>query len=479
MTYPGIIFAALILWSFFWPKERILYLIFGSAAFGSLAIFPPDMVAGVNVLPATAASLVLIFRQLIDYRSHGRLVKSLFNMQGVGLLTIFYLIAILSAFFFPRIFQYQVTVIPMRGLGTAPLQPTMANITQTANLTISFLIVVIVQFWAREERFLKAFIDATIVGSVILAITGILDFILGAAAGPLFAPFKTAQYAFLDGSTLLGVRRVDGLMTEASSFGAATVIAASFLLLLSPALTSAWRRLTAQGVGWTLVVLALLSTSSTAYVGVAFLILFYGFNLVLRIVRGGFQADPLLVWELSACVLAIVGAGVVGMILPEFFATPAAFLDAIIFKKSQTDSYVDRMMWNRLGMEALWSTKGVGVGLGGARTSNWAIAVLSNTGLLGAAAMFGFFAFQLIKPTDTSQPGARQLVRAVRFTLLVNLVMAILATPAPDFGTVIGGMFGILIAFTRPFGVRPTPQTGRRPAPAPRRPLGVPKSASA
>jgi hypothetical protein len=59
-------------------------------------------------------------------------------------------------------------------------------------------------------------------------------------------------------------------------------------------------------------------------------------------------------------------------------------IDVIIFKKSESESYAGRTEWTRVAWEAFFATDGLGVGLGSARTSNWFVALLSNTGIYPA-----------------------------------------------------------------------------------------------
>lgn len=56
-------------------------------------------------------------------------------------------------------------------------------------------------------------------------------------------------------------------------------------------------------------------------------------------------------------------------------------VDTVVFQKTSSESYIERSGWTRYGWKAFLATEGWGVGLGSARTSNWYVSILSNTGL--------------------------------------------------------------------------------------------------
>jgi hypothetical protein len=269
---------------------------------------------------------------------------------------------------------------------------------------------------------------------------------MGSQAPLVNAAFKTAKYTYLEGSEVAGFRRVDGFMTEASAFGGTSVAVASVLLFMGGALNSGAERSLAKLIAWALIGMAVVSTSTSAYVGLVVLLTIYAVWCVVRAIEGRTALSPRVVIELSAAVLVFL-AGFAAVILhPELLDQPQAMMDVIFFKKIYSSSYYDRSLWNKMALDALWQTWGVGVGVGSARTSNWLVSVLSNTGVLGGLAMLGFIARLLF--ARSSRPDLKDMVDGLKLVIIVNFVPQIMATTTPDFGVMTGIEFGLLAAFT-------------------------------
>ena len=451
MTYPAVLFLALIGWSFFWPKERMLYLLFGSFAFGSLALVPPNLVSGFNLLPGQAVCFAMLARQCFDARGLDRMARAAVSIQDSALLILFWIWSAVSALTFASLFQGQIIVLAMRG-GLTLLAPSPQNFTTMAYVTMSVMLLIVLQSWMSEKDISRTLLKAMIFGGAILALTGVLDVALGAGQKAYFAPFKTAQYAFMDGSQVLGLRRVQGLMTEASAYGPTCIGFASFLILAGNAFRPGLERISALVVGWLLIVMAAMSTSSAAFVGLAVFFVLFIANLGWRFLSKHPSKDPMLPWDFSLVIATIVGLAVVYLITPEAFSVPASFIDAIIFKKSQSDSYADRMSWNAVALNAFAATNGLGVGVGSTRASNWALAVLSNTGFVGASLMVCFYVLQFLKPPK--RPTDASLVRASKFTTIAILSTLVLVGTSPDFGLFQAALFAIIIAHTAQLGWR-------------------------
>ncbi|WP_216073106.1 hypothetical protein, partial [Acinetobacter nosocomialis] len=89
-------------------------------------------------------------------------------------------------------------------------------------------------------------------------------------------------------------------------------------------------------------------------------------------------------------------------------------------------------------------TLGLGVGLGSARASNWFIALLSNTGAIGAALMLGFVAQTFMRKPPPGDPLRTEFAWALKAVLLLALVMGALAGTSADFGVGIAAVYGML-----------------------------------
>ena len=142
-----------------------------------------------------------------------------------------------------------------------------------------------------------------------------------------------------------------------------------------------------RSIGIGLVVMALLSTSSTAYFGLAVLGLVYLANWVRRAAFSSPFGQRGLLWEL------LIGLGGIAALLFVLIASADLFdpllnvIDEIIFNKPLASSFYERSHSNTIAWETVASTWGLGVGFGSTRTSNWFAAIVSNAGLIGAAFM--------------------------------------------------------------------------------------------
>jgi hypothetical protein len=151
--------------------------------------------------------------------------------------------------------------------------------------------------------------------------------------------------------------------------------------------------------------------------------------------------SPGLGWEAAGTIAAILAFLFVLTVAPALL--DPVFETAVVFQKPQSESYATRMMWNQMGMDAFFATHGLGVGLGSARSSNWYVAILSNTGVIGGALLASFIA-RVFLQRGPSEPRAAELVAALKLSLLPGFVMAGLTGLSPDFGVANGATFGLI-----------------------------------
>jgi hypothetical protein len=90
------------------------------------------------------------------------------------------------------------------------------------------------------------------------------------------------------------------------------------------------------------------------------------------------------------------------------------------------------------------------VGLGGTRTSNGAVAILSNTGFLGGLAYFGFVIQSLFRRPRASNQQDLAVASAVFWAFLPPFTSGLLASTTPDFGILNAYLFGLALAVTLP-----------------------------
>jgi hypothetical protein len=208
---------------------------------------------------------------------------------------------------------------------------------------------------------------------------GLID-LLSKLAGmsDALAFLRTASYAMLTDTTQAGFARIAGAQSEASAFGGISLSALAFAFTY-------WRRTgshLALGLALALIALLLLSTSSTAYVGLAILCL----PVVLSTGRS-LAARGLHVQEIFLLALGLVGVfAALGLAVGDekFFEPMMRLVNVAIFEKAGSASGQERSYWNYISLKSFVDTWGLGVGVGSSRASSWPVAVLSQLGALGA-----------------------------------------------------------------------------------------------
>src|SRR5580693_50286 len=132
-------------------------------------------------------------------------------------------------------------------------------------------------------NFQRHYLQAVLLGGIRLIGTGLVDFLLATAGlADLLEPFRNASYALLVDVEAAGAKRVVGLMTEASAYGASCVGAAASLAFLRPCFPNVLRDLIVPATILGLIAMAVLSTSSTAYVGLGVFGVVYALNWLRR-----------------------------------------------------------------------------------------------------------------------------------------------------------------------------------------------------
>ena len=450
---PAIIFWALALFALFWPRPFFIYLFFCAAPFGGFAAVPVEWTLGSTVLPQAVAAAILILRTIIGPQNTPRAWKIATDLKRGGLLTLFVVFAIITGFFFPRLFT-DVLVVPMRGTFrlTEPLMPTTANLTQSLYLlldllTLLGLCVFMSGSQGRQNR--QIVLRGVVAGGIVLAATGVLDFLspyLGLR--PFLSLFRTASYGFIVDAQILGMRRIVGLYSEAAAFGAATVTWAAMLMFIRPAMPSRlWRNVVLPVTAFVLLALAAGSTSSTAYLGLFAFCVVAVFNFGQRAIVNRSVVGLRL--EIVLLFLAVVYVGVLIATMPEVVSAFSDILNTMLFRKAESSSYVQRNSWNETAWQAFFGTHGLGVGVGGARTSNWIVSVLSNTGVIGGALLGGFIVLNLSRKASTGDKVSAVVLRGAKSAYVVSLLMATASATVIDPGLTFSVLMALMMVSAR------------------------------
>ena len=159
----------------------------------------------------------------------------------------------------------------------------MSNFTQFGYVTLSVATVFAVSLMADEASFTKTLLKGVLTGGIVCIVTGLIDLVARSTGmESLLEPFRNAGYAYLTMDEVAGQQRIVGFTPEASAYGPICVSFAALILLLRPLFAEGRQRMLATMIGVCLVVFAELSTSSTAYGGLAVLGMVYLANWLRR-----------------------------------------------------------------------------------------------------------------------------------------------------------------------------------------------------
>jgi hypothetical protein len=153
-------------------------------------------------------------------------------------------------------------------------------------------------------------------------------------------------------------------------------------------------------------------------------------------------------WE--AIVAVAVGVFLLAVIalVPDIMHPVYERVDALIFKKFETSSFEDRSRFTETALNAFFYTYGLGVGLGSAMTSNSFVAILSSTGIFGAALLFGFIARLYFLRCVSADPQTKEFATGLKFALVPYFAMQAVAGLTPDIGVAAASALGLLAGLT-------------------------------
>src|ERR1700712_1751716 len=221
---PVGIFWAVALWALFQKKQVLIYLFFASMPFGSFAAIPTELTAGLTLTATPIVAMLLIARELGNARGLTNALDAALKSSGLLLMFLFWVVAAVVTLFMPRFFAGQVEVVPVRAgalaSDTAMLAPTVQNLSQFVYVSISVLAVFAFASVLRGEGMRRHALNALCLGAAFTVLTGFLDFASQyLPLQPFMEVFRTASYALITEAEVQDVKRVVGLMPEASSFG--------------------------------------------------------------------------------------------------------------------------------------------------------------------------------------------------------------------------------------------------------------------
>lgn len=442
---PIVLFWTLALHGLFSRKPMLVYLFFATMPVGAFAVIPTALTGGLTFTPTPVIALLLIARTFSDRDGPAAFLALALLPHRLMLLTLFWAAAAVTTLFMPRLFAGKVMVVPIRGIvsAAAPLQPSAQNVSQFAYLSIAILSVFAFARILRSADIRQHALKAMCLGGGIAVLTGLLDFASQfLPITPALEPFRTASYALLTDIEVLGGKRVVGLMPEASSYGGQCLAFLSALYFYRRAIAdSRVREIYVPVVLCLLVVCAWLSTSTGAYVGVAVFFLVAALEWFLRInadERSGAVHRRTLGAETTAAVSLFILIGILAIVQPYIFDPVQSMVQRMILEKQESTSFTERGMWRTVATAALSATHGLGVGLGGTRSSSSVIAIFACTGIIGGLLFYGFVLQCLLRQVADRKPEQRILLSAFRFSFLPTFAISLMVGDA---------IFGGLTAF--------------------------------
>lgn len=418
-------------------------------AFNALAVAPPAVTGGVSITAPFFCFLLFSIRIFLQ-EGPKRYFAAAFSLNLFGLYTLFILYGLLATYLFPIVFEGQIYIYPVQipTDGVAILQPlarTSSNLTQASYMTLSFLLAISVSFLAAETDVAKLVRGSVYPLVAIIIITGVLDLL---DLNEILSFFRNANYALVGDTQIGSTKRIVGATPEAASFGFLTAGCFSMLLLLRGVF-----RIDAVWLVSLLLCLAFscLSASSTAY-GMIFTAFFVCAVQQAFSVLFGNREDARFAVQFF---MATTGAAILFLLVlytqPFFKERVFELTDQLIFEKSLTSSYEERSRWSRATLDSFFSSGGLGIGLGSARSSNALINVLASTGLPGTMFLVLFFIKIFL-----NEAGLRLALSGIGSELALIPILAGLALSGttPDLGPFVALLIGLHFGLIGSEGLR-------------------------
>lgn len=443
--------------------------------FGMMAAFNLPAVGNTSILAVDLAALTLAGMLMLQ-RDVERDLGLIFAPGGAAMPLLGFLIyAALGSIFLPRVFEGATEVFSIGrvanqiGIIMRPLQPGGGNLSQLLRIMLSLLVFLVVAMVMLRQQSPSLARRAMIAVTVTHAALGLLD-IATQATGTAFIlePVRTANYALALGQEMAGLNRVIGGFPEASSYSYVTLGLLGFWL-------SYWFH-DKSGSKLPLVLLlvtlflVLRGTSSSAYVGLALLLSIFVL-LRLREMASHKGLDGRLIAVLVGAIglvpLICIGLYALYALVPAF----SDFIDRSLLNKLSSDSGVERMSWNRQAFRNFLDTYLLGAGLGSVRASNWLVATLSTTGLVGLGLMLSFLWRLFRTPVEAPDAETTVLLMSLKMGCAGCIARALVVKATPNLDFLFFGMAGLLVGLALKVRLDARTRTQRASLPTPRRAL--------
>jgi hypothetical protein len=422
------------LFGLFLETVFMVYVFFASTLLGAAAAIILPAVGYTTIQPAHLLLGFLTLRLMNNRDIRNGALKSIsIGSPGFWLLvTVVY--STITAYLLPRLFSGQTWAFAVRALGTTnyaePLSPTTSNLTQSIYFIGNFICFFVLCGFASNYSGQKSLARAALACVILNLVFVVLDLVTYATnTAELLSFIRNSTYSTLSDTEIAGLKRIVGSFVEPSSFGYWTLGYFAFT-------TSLWLSGIATRLMLSLSCLSfvslLLSTSTTAYVGLAaFLFVQYavvGMKMLLRPV--GTQMMAFIILAPFIC-----GIVVVLICLNESSAAYVGnLLDTMVLNKLSTASGVERSNWNSQAIQNFIDTYGFGAGNGSVRASSFPVAVIASIGIIGSLTYGLFLVGIWLNQNKLADPELTAIQTAARSACLAWLIAASASAGFIDLG---------------------------------------------
>jgi hypothetical protein len=420
------------------------------------------IVGGANIQPAHLFLVFVSLAVLSRRMEAGAALRSISPpLPGFWLLCLV-IYGIAGSFTLPRLLAGSTFILPLGASqyadtgSTVPLGPVSSNLTQSIYFASDLICFCLTAAIASTREGFEALTKGLLTycaGNVVFALLDVATYATGTEYVLSF--MRNARYVLHHQEEIGGLKRIVGSFTEASVFARSTLGALGFTGTLWLCAYRPW--LTGPLAAASLV-LVVLSTSSAGLVALGpVLVLLY--VTALRTCGTGVRSRN------SAAVVLFAPPVFVALVLGVLLNARAAAIlqtqaDTLLFNKSATASGLERASWNAAALQNVFDTWGVGVGLGTARASNFALALLSNLGVLGALC-YGFFLTTIMMVRLDCPNKLDGDVRLAALNAGIGLIIAdLMIGTTVDQGLLFYVLMGLCSARPLHFDRRPAPRRG-------------------
>ncbi|TGS82664.1 hypothetical protein EN817_26190 [Mesorhizobium sp. M3A.F.Ca.ET.174.01.1.1] len=447
-SIPGLAVCAVVLIVAYYSRGMLIVGLLASLAFGATSAMTLTSVGGSTPLIYTLFAALLVTAVTARRHIWFELGSVLGSIRPIWILASLMAYAIVGSWLFPRFFAGQTVVFVQAktrgGVVEAALAPVSGNISQTGYFILGGLTAIALCTLLLHSNRIDQIRRGFFLWCGLHAGMGLIDFVgKNSGAGDLLAPIRTASYQIMTGAIEAGFVRINGAFSEASSFAGASLACLAFSYTY-------WRKTKSHLAQWLagiLLFLTILSTSSTAYVGLTILCIPVAISMMTSVLRGKVEREEILI-------IAIMALGTVAVLGISLYNAGALdpiirLINSTIINKANSASGEERAYWNVKSLQSFLDTSGLGIGFGSSRASSWPIAVLSQLGLFGSmmmAILVGVLVRGVGRERQWLDPETDAVVLSVRNAALASIVAISVSAGSADPGIIFFIAFAVVCA---------------------------------